>query len=123
MILGTLGQNEPETLPSDRAPFKTPTQHPPACLAAWRGRHFAIAAGDGRPLEKANLRPAIVWKSSVLVRTCGRRARKPQVKRPRGRNRAIIVAISPQNAGIVPPAGIVRLKNAHSIITKHPLAF
>ena len=116
--MGTRGQNEPETLPSDRAPFKTPSQHPPACLAVWRGRHFAIAAGDGRPLENANLRPAIVWKSSVLVRACGHRARNPQVKRPRGRNLAIIAAISTHFAWA--EAGIARnkIENQASLAAK-----
>ena len=44
-------------------------------------------------------------KRRVLVRVCGHRARKPQVKRPRGRNLAIIVAISMQNAHMQPPRG------------------
>ena len=44
-------------------------------------------------------------KRRVLVRVCGHRARKPQVKRPRGRNLAIIVAISMQNAHLHPPHG------------------
>ena len=44
-------------------------------------------------------------KRRILVRVCGPRARKPRVKRPRGRNLAIIVAISMQNAHMQPPRG------------------